>query len=165
MKKIVLAFVFLLSVGRAEELIENSNEQVKASAVSKVMERFSKLSTIESTPIEKVEEQVIEETPVLDANEVDKLEIIEAIKTAKFEDKEMPYPKSENTNSSKVTEKIVEKTPVIEKKSKESIENIEADARKIIEEEMKKVEEAKESALKKINVAMKRVEEAKNGQK
>ena len=83
MKKIVLIFSLLCSIVMADELDELVEPvQDQASAVSKVMERFSKLSTIESTPIEDV----------LEGENVEKLKPINPIQTAKFESKDVPYP-------------------------------------------------------------------------
>jgi hypothetical protein len=174
MKKINLVLILTvmsLTQSVAEEMVEPEAVeqfeivQPEPTAVSKVMERFSGLPLPKEEPIEKVSTPVEKEEEVMISTTDSSLAVIEPIQTAKFEDKEMPYPKSDNTNSDEVPEKVVEKTPRIEKKSKESIESIEADARKVIEEEIKKVEEAKESALERINEAMKRLEEAKNNEK
>ena len=156
MKKIVLVCSLLLSTVMAEELVEPVQEQV--TAVSKVMERFSKLSTIESTPIEDtVEEQAVETTTVVAEEAVENLELAQIIETAKFESKEIPYPEDKKVQPK--TQPIeTKKTDVTQNKS---LREIEANARKVIEEEMKKVEEAKTSALERINRAIEQVERAK----
>ena len=157
MKKTTLMVLLLSTLIYAEEMVEPT-------AVSKVMARFSKLSTIESTPI--VQDQPIAvEDPILSSSETEQLEIIEPIPTAKFEKKDIGYPES-----GIVDRKEVEKVEQKEKKAKEdkpkdnNLAELEADAKRVIEEEMKKVEEAKQRALEKINEAMKRVEEAKKSE-
>jgi len=157
MKKIILISSLLFSIIIAEELIEPIENQ--ASAVSKVMERFSKLSTIESIPIEdKVEEKSVDTTIIASEENLEKLEIAQTIQTAKFESKEMPYPKDKEVQPK--TQSIeIEKTDVMKNKS---LREIEANARKVIEEEMKKVEDAKSSALERINRAIEQVERAKS---
>jgi len=161
MKKTTLMVLLLSTLIYAEEMVEPT-------AVSKVMARFSKLSTIESTPIEEniVQDQPIAvEDPILNSSETEQLEIIEPIPTAKFEKKDIGYPES-----GIVDRKEVEKVEQKEKKAKEdkpkdnNLAELEADAKRVIEEEMKKVEEAKQRALEKINEAMKRVEEAKKSE-
>ena len=168
MKKIVLISSLLFSTVMADELVEPAQEQV--TAVSKVMERFSKLSTIESTPIEDVvEEKAVEATSVVEGGNLAKLELAQTIQTAKFESKDMPYPEDKavikepvekvETNQPKSQPIETKKTEVAEEKS---LREIEAHARKVIEEEIKKVEDAKASALERINQAMKQVERAKS---
>ena len=153
MKKIILISSLLFSTIMAEELVEPVENQ--ASAVSKVMERFSKLSTIESTPIEDtVETQSVDTTTIVSEENLEKLEIIQTIQTAKFESKEMPYPEDKK-NQPKTQPIETEKT------KNKSLREIEANARKVIEEEMKKVEDAKRSALERINRAIEQVERAK----
>jgi hypothetical protein len=168
MTKIIIVSSLLFSIIIADELVEPVQNQ--ASAVSKVMERFSKLSTIESTPIEDVvEEKVLDTTTAVNVENIEKLELAETIKTAKFESKDVPYPEDK-----KVHEEIVEKVkkvqpktePIESKKAeatqKKSLQEIEENARKVIEEEMRKVEKAKASALERINRAMEQVEKAKS---
>jgi len=153
MKKIILISSLLFSTIMAEELVEPVQNQ--ASAVSKVMERFSKLSTIESTPIEDtVETQSVDTTTIVSEENLEKLEITQTIQTAKFESKEMPYPEDKK-NQPKTQPIETEKT------KNKSLREIEANARKVIEEEMKKVEDAKRSALERINRAIEQVERAK----
>ena len=150
MKQIVLISSLLFSTVMADELVEPVQEQV--TAVSKVMERFSKLSTIESTPIE--------DTITVEAEEeVKNLEPAQLIETAKFESKDLPYP--QDTKVSNETVEVTETQKIVPAKEK-SLKEIEAYARKVIEEEIKKVEEAKTSALERINQAMKELEEAKS---
>ena len=158
MKQIVLISSLLLSTVMADELVEPVQEQV--TAVSKVMERFSKLSTIESTPIEdRVEEQTVETTDGVLEDEVKNLEPAQLIETAKFESKDLPYPQDIKVTNEAV--QITEPEKIAPTKEK-SLKEIEAYARKVIEEEIKKVEEAKTSALERINQAMKELEEAKS---
>jgi len=156
MKKIILISSLLFSTIMAEELVEPVENQ--ASAVSKVMERFSKLSTIESTPIEDtVETQSVDTRTIASEENLEKLEIAQTIQTAKFESKEMPYPEDKKVQPK--TQPIeIEKTDVTKNKS---LREIEANARKVIEEELKKVEDAKRSALERINRAIEQVERAK----
>jgi len=91
MTKIIIVSSLLFSIIIADGLVEPVQNQ--ASAVSKVMERFSKLSTIESTPIEDVvEEKALDITTAVNVENVEKLELAETIKTAKFESKDEPYP-------------------------------------------------------------------------
>ena len=163
MKNIVLISSLLFSTVMADELVEPIQEQV--TAVSKVMERFSKLSTIESTPIEDtVEEKAVETTTVVAEEEIKNLELAQIVKTAKFESKDVPYPEdkkviNETVKKLKDVQTIeTKKTEVVKEKS---LREIEANARKVIEEEMKKVEEAKASALERINRAIEQVERAK----
>lgn len=136
MKKTTLMILLLSTLLLSEE----------PTAVSKVMARFSKLSTIESTPIEEsvVEEQITtEEEPSLSNLETENLEMAETIKMAKFEKSDIGYPESRGV------EKVEEKSlPKEEKPKDSSLGKIEADAKK--------------SALEKINEAMKRVEDTKN---
>jgi putative cell wall-binding protein len=171
MKKIVLISSLLFSTVMAEELVEPP--QNPTSAVSKVMERFSSLSTIESTPIEDVlEEKAVEATSVVEGENIEKLE---PIQTAKFESKEMPYPEEKEAVKELVKkgEEIQPKTKIIEKEElkevkkikNKSLTELEENARKVIEEEIKKVEEAKRSALERINKVVEHVEEAKENQK
>jgi hypothetical protein len=153
MKKITLILLLLSTLLSAEEI-------EKPSAVSKVMARFSKLSTIESTPIEESsmaeEQSTTTQEPVLNSREAEELEIVETIKTAKFEEKDIAYPQSGIVDRTEV-----EKVESTEKPKDNNLAELEADAKRVIEEEMKKVEEAKQRALEKINEAMKRVEDAK----
>ena len=121
-------------------------------AVSKVMQRFLKTEAIPDTTLSS---QVKEQT---DGSS------IESSTTAKFESNDLAYPES-----GIVDNKTVEKDEPNEEKeeapSKDTnLAEVEAHARKVIEEEMQKVEEAKKSALEKINEAMKEVEEAKKSE-
>lgn len=158
MKKIVLMSSLLFSTVMADELVEPLQEQV--TAVSKVMERFSKLSTIESIPIEDViEEKALEETRITQEKNLEQLESAQTIQTAKFESKDIPYPKDKEVTTETV--QITEPEKIAPTKEK-SLKEIEAHARKVIEEEIKKVEKAKTSALERINQAMKQLERAKS---
>jgi Fe-S cluster biosynthesis and repair protein YggX len=164
MTKIIIVSSLLFSIIIADELVEPVQNQ--ASAVSKVMERFSKLSTIESTPIEDVvEEKVLDTTTAVNVENIEKLELAETIKTAKFESKDVPYPEDKRVIDETVKKvknvqpEETKKTAVVKEKS---LREIEANARKVIEEEMKKVEKAKASALERINRAMEQVEKAKS---
>ena len=167
MRKIVLVCSLVVVSLIAEELVEP--EQKPVSAVSKVMERFSKLSTIESTPVEeKTAEASVVDTTVIDQVS-EELELAETVKTAKFESKDVPYPEDKNMVEEKVEkpEDVQPKTQPVESVKREvvkekSLREIEANARRVIEEEMKKVEEAKKTALERINRAMKNVEQAKD---
>ena len=157
MKKITLILLLSSTFLFTEEMVEST-------AVSKVMERFSELSTIESTPIEESITQkqlVLEKESVVSSSELKELAIVETIKTAKFENSDIAYPPSG------IVDRKVEKSDIEEEKIEEAkpksknLADIEANARRVIEEEMKKVEEAKKSALKNITKAMKLVEDAK----
>jgi len=132
MKTIVLISSLLLSTVMAEELVEPVQDQ--SSAVSKVMERFSKLSTIESTPIEDViEEKAVDTTSVSKGENLEKLELVQTIQTAKFESKEMPYPEDKAVIKEPVKKVETKKTEVVEEKS---LREIEAHARKVIEQKI-----------------------------
>ena len=154
MKKIFLSFsLLLISIVIAEELVEPVENQ--ASAVNKVMERFSKLSTIESIPIEDNQEDKSVDTTTIVSEE---LEIAETIQTAKFESKEIPYPEDKKVQAT--TQPIeTDNTEVLKNKS---LRELEANARKVIEEELQKVEDAKIRALERINSVIEQVERAKS---
>ena len=148
MKKTTL-ILMLSSILFATEQYETVAEPT---AVSKVMQRFLKTEAIPDTTLSS---QVKEQT---DGSS------IESSTTAKFESNDLAYPES-----GIVDKKTVEKDEPNEEKeeapSKDTnLAEVEAHARKVIEEEMQKVEEAKKSALEKINEAMKEVEEAKKSE-
>jgi len=148
MKKTTL-ILMLSSILFATEQYETVAEPT---AVSKVMQRFLKTEAIPDTTLSS---QVKEQT---DGSN------IESSTTAKFESNDLAYPES-----GIVDNKTVEKDEPNEEKeeapSKDTnLAEVEAHARKVIEEEMQKVEEAKKSALEKINEAMKEVEEAKKSE-
>jgi len=145
--------LLLISIVIAEELVEPVENQ--ASAVNKVMERFSKLSTIESIPIEDNQEDKSVDTTTIVSEE---LEIAETIQTAKFESKEMPYPEDKKVQAT--TQPIeTDNTEVLKNKS---LRELEANARKVIEEELQKVEDAKIRALERINSVIEQMERAKS---
>jgi len=154
MKKIFLIFsLLLISTLIGEEFVEPVENQ--ASAVDKVMERFSKLSTIESTPIEdNQKEQPVDTTTIVS----EELDMAETIQTAKFESKEMPYPEDKKAQATRQPIQT-DNTEVLKNKS---LRELEANARKVIEEELQKVEDAKANALERINSVMEQVERAKS---
>jgi len=150
MKTTTLMLIFS-SILFATEQYETVEEPT---AVSKVMQRFLKTEAIPDTTLSS-QDKVKEQT---DGSN------IESSKTAKFESNDLAYPES-----GIVDNKTVEKDEPNEEKeeapSKDTnLAEVEAHARKVIEEEMQKVEEAKKSALEKINEAMKEVEEAKKSE-
>ena len=166
MKKINLLLIVIMMFmthSLADEVVESQAMESleiiepEPTAVSKVMERFSSLIASHEK-VEKEEHSAPSEERKEDlASEADaSLEIIEPIKRAKFETTEMPYPED------KKVEKAVKKEIEIKTEGKDSIADLEANARKVIEEETKKVEEAKANALKRISEAMSRLKEEKN---
>ena len=149
MKKIILISSLVISTVMADDFVETIENQ--SSAVSKVMERFSKLSTIESIPIEDT-------TTITSEENLEKLEIAQTIQTAKFESKEMPYPEDKKVQA---TIQPIE-TDNIEILKNKSLRELEANARKVIEQELQKVEDAKTRALERINSVIEQVERAKS---
>ena len=180
MKKIIL-MALLLSIFVTTKTFAEDVDEVKT-AVNKVMERFNKSNpSQESSTLVVTNDKVVEVSVTTEENIVpnavvpnavvpENLEIIEPIKTAKFESSDIAYPtsgtvkkaveKEKPKREEALSQKVIPKKAQTQKNS-HSLADIEAKARKIIEEETQKVEKAKKSALEKINRAMKRVDEAK----
>ena len=108
--------------------------QFEPTAVSKVKERFLALS--QST------EEEIEPSSVYNLEETSE----ESTQTEQFETPKMEYPEDE--------ENLTE-----ESKNETALMLLESNARKVIAEETKKVEEAKENALKRISEVMRQFAE------
>jgi len=175
MKKIIL-MALLFSIFVTTKTFAEDVDEVKT-AVNKVMERFNKSNpSQESSTLVVTNDKVVEVSVAIEENIVpnavvsENLEIIEPIKTAKFESSDIAYPtsgtvkkaveKEKPKREEALSQKVIPKKAQTQKNT-HSLADIEAKARKIIEEETQKVEKAKKSALEKINRAMKRVDEAK----
>jgi len=171
MKKIILMALLFSTLFIRESSAEDEAE-VKT-AVSKVIQRFNKRNSNEETSTLLVTNENMREVSVETEEKIvphsvvsENLEIIEPIKTAKFESSDMAYPsngvieKVEEKENPEVLEKVVSEKAKTQKNS-HSLADIEANARKIIEEETQKVEDARKHALEKIDKAMKRVDEVK----
>jgi len=164
MKKILLVLfyfyltpLFATSILSDEELNSLPLAKIEPTAVSKVMERFSKNASLNSMDLLEIENNKSDDTTLLSDYEMNKLEIITPIKTATFETESKLYPSVEKEEQEE--KKSIEK---LKENNSSSIALLEENARQVIAQETQKVEDAKKHALEKIEEVMKILEEAKS---